>query len=278
MNRTPPIPVLRQLRREVAFGCPVPRCGSPYLTWHHFDPLWKEREHHEPSGMIALCREHHDQADAGAFKAADLRRLKLESGQQALGRQGEFNWRRNRLLVVLGNIMYYEPQVIFELNDEDIIWISRDEGGRMLLNLRSLSLTEEPRLMMLENFWLAGPGLKDLVCPPSGRLIDASYPNGDKVRIEFSDLPTFEELVKHYPVVEHMNEGIEDLPIVIEPPITVVEIAYRVAGAPIDFGPKGTRLGNISIATGFSSHAQVAVSLRLGPRETPRIPSYPIPL
>lgn len=52
MNRTPPEPVREILRKEVNFGCPIEGCGSPYLEYHHFDPPWHEREHHDPQGMI----------------------------------------------------------------------------------------------------------------------------------------------------------------------------------------------------------------------------------
>lgn len=58
LSRTPPIEVRRQLRKEVNFGCPVDGCGIPYLTWHHFDPPWNEKEHHDPNGMLALCANH----------------------------------------------------------------------------------------------------------------------------------------------------------------------------------------------------------------------------
>src|SRR5580693_411457 len=63
MTRTPPADIRRALRREVGFVCPVPGCTNPYLTRHHFDPIWRVREHHEPGGLIALCRDHHSQAD-----------------------------------------------------------------------------------------------------------------------------------------------------------------------------------------------------------------------
>lgn len=67
MNRNPPQKVLRILRKEVNFGCPYPGCGKPVLSWHHFDPPWHIREHHNPKGMIALCPEHHALADGGHY-------------------------------------------------------------------------------------------------------------------------------------------------------------------------------------------------------------------
>ncbi len=66
--RTPPIAVRRQLRREVGFGCSLPGCGVPYLTWHHFDPPWRQEHYHRVEGMIALCRDHADKADLVARK------------------------------------------------------------------------------------------------------------------------------------------------------------------------------------------------------------------
>ncbi len=77
VDRTkPPADIRRALRVEVGFGCPVDGCGSPYLTWHHFDPPWRERQHHDAAGMIALCLQHHKEADSGAFSHEQLRVLK----------------------------------------------------------------------------------------------------------------------------------------------------------------------------------------------------------
>ena len=76
MNRNPPLNIKRILRQEVNYGCPVPNCGSPLLIWHHFDPLWSVKQHHNPEGMIALCTQHHPMADSGVFSSDQLRRFK----------------------------------------------------------------------------------------------------------------------------------------------------------------------------------------------------------
>jgi hypothetical protein len=83
MDRNPPAGIRRQLAREVGFGCPVSRCGSPYLTWHHFDPPWAVRKHHDPAGMVALCRDHHPEADAGGFTVDQLREFKRSGRDSA---------------------------------------------------------------------------------------------------------------------------------------------------------------------------------------------------
>ena len=62
------------------FGCPIRfaegGCGSPLLVYHHFDPPWQGNYVHNPDGMIALCPEHHAQADAGLWTQAQLRDFK----------------------------------------------------------------------------------------------------------------------------------------------------------------------------------------------------------
>jgi hypothetical protein len=45
--------IVLALRREVNLGCPVAGCGSPFLTWHHFDPPWKLEHHHRPDEFRA---------------------------------------------------------------------------------------------------------------------------------------------------------------------------------------------------------------------------------
>ena len=72
MNRTPPKKVIQTLRQEVGFGCPIPNCGNPYLEWHHFDPPWSIENHHRPEGMIALCTQHHKNADNYAYTNEQL--------------------------------------------------------------------------------------------------------------------------------------------------------------------------------------------------------------
>lgn len=69
MGRVPPLPVRRELRQEVNFGCPV--CGAPILEYHHIVP-YSEVEEHDPDRMVALCPNHHREADNGAISRSTL--------------------------------------------------------------------------------------------------------------------------------------------------------------------------------------------------------------
>src|SRR5690349_17637133 len=102
LDRTPPAGVRRTLRTEVGFGCPIADCRKPFLTWHHFDPPWRERQHHDPAGMIALCREHHDAAEK-LFSKDELRALK-QAGLSVEDVKARFPWAKRSILVRLGGV------------------------------------------------------------------------------------------------------------------------------------------------------------------------------
>ncbi len=166
MNRTPPAKVMQILRTEVGFGCPVPNCGNPYLEWHHFNPVWKDKEHHNPEGMIALCAEHHKKADVGGFTNEQLHKFKLQGKKSFEKIKGRFDWLRNKLIVVIGGNLFYETLNILQIGTKPIIWLRRDENGYLLLNFRMLTLSGENRLILEDNNWLQQGDLSDFECPP----------------------------------------------------------------------------------------------------------------
>lgn len=256
MNRTPPKKVRQVLRNEVVFGCPINGCGNPYLEWHHFDPPWHVKEHHEPSGMIALCAEHHRKADAGAYTPDQLNKFKSEARSQSTDIQGKFDWLRNRILAVVGGNFFYETLVVIEFQGQPVIWFERDENGYLLLNLGMLSTTREARLILENNFWIGKGNFSDFECPPSGKLIRAEYPGGDMLRVEYFELLSIEDIQKRYP--DARASMWQDH---IKLPITAVEVHFRVGGTEIEFGPRWTRLpGNNVIQNGFISSCRVGIA------------------
>lgn len=270
MRREPSVAVRRGLAEEVGFGCPVAGCGSPYLTWHHFDPPWAMRQHHEPDGMVALCRDHHPEADAGAFTIEQLREMKREGRDRNKGIGARFNWMRDKLLAVVGGNFYYETPVVLRVQHLPVVWFNRDLSGRLLVNLQMLSTSPQPRMVMIDNFWLStGTDESEIVCPPSGRLISAKYPNGDQLKVEFRELASVEELDRRYAPagrpaeVKARFEGL-GMPVPdtgashaesvdrfgIEFPLAAVEITMEIAGTELRLGPKHTTLPGQNIMQG----------------------------
>jgi hypothetical protein len=285
MRREPPAAVRRQLAREVGFGCPVEGCGSPYLTWHHFDPPWAERQHHDPEGMIALCRDHHPEADAGAFTVEQLRNLKRIGRDRTAALGAQFNWMREELIAVIGGNFYVRTPIAVRVGDTPVVWFNRDEDGRLLVNLRALTTSGQPRMAMIDNFWVTeGSDEREIVCPPSGRLVSAKYPNGDRLKVEFREAKSAEDFETQFPPAElpaDLKARFERSGIPLSDPshlgsikasgirfpVATVEITLKIAGTDIDFGPNRTAVGGTMITGSWmvSNGVGEAVGMQIGP-------------
>jgi len=136
ISRNPPEAVKLLLRQEVGFGCPLPYCRLPFLSFHHFDPPWHKEHHHRPEGMIALCVQHHEMADRGAFDKARLHALK-KSDHSVSDVKAKFEWARSKQLIRLGGL-YASPEGTVLLNrwgNFPAVSMSETDEGLMELSL-----------------------------------------------------------------------------------------------------------------------------------------------
>lgn len=239
MQRTPPTNVRRRLRQEVYFGCPVPDCGSPYLTWHHFDPPWRRRQHHNPTGMIALCREHHDKAEAGTYTIEQLRHFKVIPWCATTPANGRFDWLRRELVAVLGDNLFIDTPTLIAMRKTTVIGFTRDSHNHMLLDVNMPSATGRQRLSVKESGFVADGNPVDFEAPPHGRLIAARYANGDRIRIEFFDISSKEDAVKLYPSgpFAHAN---------LTYPAVAVDFELILPGLGIHIDSRGTQVSGVS--------------------------------
>lgn len=254
MNRKPPSSVINQLRKEVGFGCPAPDCGNPYLEWHHFDPPWSAAPHHNPDGMVALCAEHHKKADYGSYTNEQLLKFKQTKTDSALVR-GQFDWRRNKLLAVVGGNYYYETPRILVIDNHEVVSLTRDDDGYLLLNIEMLSLSNEVRLKMVENCWENIGEPVEMVCPPSGKDLRVLYKNGDSLAIHFyvvADHAAFQEKFKRSPYE------------VLEFPLTVAEVNCEVGGTDIKLTPTGTTIRTNQFIGNFMAFCGCGMQFELG--------------
>ncbi len=257
ISRTPGVRVQRELRREVGFSCPLPgldgtpRCGNPYLTWHHFDPPWRTKHHHNPEGMIALCRTHHDMADQGAYTKEQLHQFKKQASNQFKRVRGKLDWMRHDLVAAVGSNLFYKTPIIFQYYEDRIIWFERDNQNHLLLNLDLLPLPGSPQVQMQNNIWQVIEEPVDIECPPSGKLAHIKYENGNDLRIEFQNIDTATKLQRKYPDVQIAFD--------IHLPVVVVEIYMSVKEANISFNPQETNLGTNTYRRCFISNWPVAL-------------------
>ena len=277
VTRTPPAAVRRQLRQEVGFGCPVDGCGSPYLTWHHFDPPWSEHRHHDLAGMIALCQEHHRMADAGAFTADQLRALKAAGHEREDQVRGRFNWMRQEVLAVVGGNFYFETPIILQIQERPVVWWNRDQDGFMLLNVEMLTASGQPRARIEDNDWITAGAEADIECPPSGRRLRIDYPNGDQLCVEFDTIDSEENLKARYadlfpelPPLPPAPPGFErpqmpdlsKVPDEVTFPVTMAEVTMDIADTPLRLGPRRTELMGASQMMGcWSIRSRVGISI-----------------
>lgn len=254
LRREPPARVRRLLRQEVGFGCPYESdgesCGNPYLEWAHFDPPWAERHHHNPAGMIALCHHHHTIADA-ALTTDQWRRLKVRARVNAPEVRGRFAWKRESLLARIGGLNclwtadFKGTMVVFRHWSQPVVWFTRDSEGYQLLNIRMLTISGEPRVRMNDNFWTRIGSPIDVVCPPSGRLLQIEYANGDLLKIEYRERST--------PPSFFM--GMTDFPM----PSTTLDVHLSVGGTSIKFGPEPAMLGSRNFRNNWVANLPVAM-------------------
>jgi hypothetical protein len=245
-GRNPPRDVLRQLRQEVGFCCPVQECGCPYLTWHHFDPPWRNEHHHRPEGMIALCRHHADEADHGAFTNAQLRALKRTGRQRAVEVRGRLDWMRRDLLTVLGGAFSYQDDLILTMGTQRCIWFNRDDDGYLLLNFKMPTLAGKTRATIEDNVWSVVPEVDEVICPPSGRLVDVNYGDGDHFRAEFFPLDTASDVISRYP--NFLPRWTSHL----DYPLTALELTETTAHTLFQFFPDHTSFPGVEMAGYFS--------------------------
>ena len=256
LNRTPPSAIRRQLRREVGFGCPARDCGIPYLTWHHFDPPWRDRQHHEPEGMIALCLLHAGQADAGAFTKERLQELKRKAPENAEEIRGELTWMRREVLALVGGNWYFDTPTILQVGNTSAIAFDRDADGYLLLNLRFPSPTGMPRVRIVENFFTVNPDqVDDVACAARGRTIQIDYANGDRFSHQYRDIRDQNALLERYGL--YIGGPIPDQ---IRFPLTVVEVSERTQGI-LDFDAHQTWIGGMRMTRSWSISNHVGVMI-----------------
>jgi hypothetical protein len=189
-NRDPGEAIKRQLRDEVNFGCPVQECGSPILTYHHFDPPWADNFEHNVPGMVALCKPHHDRADGGLWTKEQLREMKRNPYvNNAIRVQWPYSPECLVLKVgpclVVGSgsalrlngrhVMHFRPEAIERLGMNTVTFDSEinDANGRVWLRITD------------NWFDLETSDTSDVEFPPHAKRFVAKHDDQTKIRLQF---------------------------------------------------------------------------------------------
>lgn len=171
MNRTPPESVLHELRREVNFGCPFPECGRPILSWHHFDPPWHEKNHHNPEGMIALCPEHHGLADGNNYTREQLRSWKKKPNNIE-NIKYNIPWLWDNFVYEIGT-SFWSPDAQIKFNDTTIMQAKMSgQGEPWKLSMVLLGESGQILAKIEDNFVTAPVSLNDFNISYQGKNLE----------------------------------------------------------------------------------------------------------
>lgn len=201
MKREPPPKVIKELCREVGFACPV--CASPFLTWHHFDPPWRHKQHHNPSGMIALCPEHAAHADGGHWTVKQLKQLKkpLNLEERVIA---SWPWHPEKVVLMLGNSYYVGERALLRIGGRRVLGASRysplgDEHSTVMLSV-SLQDSKGRPILTLENNFLSfyAAHLVEIRCPPQARSLEFKSTNGERLKLQHKRL-SLQEFIEQVP-------------------------------------------------------------------------------
>ncbi len=219
--------------------------------------------------MIALCVEHAPKADNGAFTDDQLRELKRVGVERAKEVRGQFDWMRDEILVRVGGSYFYQQDRVFEVGTQPVIWFNRDDDGYLLLNFVMPKFFDAPRATIVDNFWSIAPDVKEVICPPSGRLIDIDYGDGDRFRAEFLTLKSQSEALDRFPDAQIW---ISDVTF----PLTVVELAESTANPIFQFDRDQIRIGTNVFLGGSFAMRNTAAGMRVDVSPADQVFLFPI--
>lgn len=248
LTRTPPESVRAILRAEVGKGCPF--CGDMLLDYHHFDPPWSVRNHHEPQGMIALCVKHHRFADRGAFTNRQLHARKLTAAN-SFKRSG-FPWMRRRMLAIVGGNFFFETPILLQWRNRPLICLDRDESGYLSLSLAWPVASDSVVPLLERNDWIDHEVIQDLQCSPT--CIKAKLQSGDRLEVRFRPTETAHDLLARY---KSAKPDDWDIPF----PITSVEVTARSKFAGFALTPTKTVVGGFSGSGLLARGCDVGIAL-----------------
>ena len=107
------------------------------------------------------------------------------------------------------------------------------------------------RAVIEDNFWLKRGNVSDLESPPGGKSLAVSYANGDRLSIEFVEVPDEDALRRRFP---HAPDG-------LNLPVTTVAVELVVPALHLALDTRATRIGTNTITGGLVSHCGVGLSV-----------------
>jgi hypothetical protein len=156
MTATAEIPsaVRLQLRREACFGCCA--CGHPFVEYHHIVPRATEK-HHRPEDMMALCPNHHHQANIGAIDVEAQREWKRVPFNRTQGlAKGQLTYPGRFVAVRVGSTLLIGNGSKLAIDGTSLLRIRVGRDRRLLVSMDLRDDDDRSILNVVDNEWVTG--------------------------------------------------------------------------------------------------------------------------
>lgn len=134
LSRNIPERVKKEIRQSDGFGCIF--CGCPIIEYEHIEPTFVEAKEHDPAKMTLLCSYHHTNVTKGIISKSQVWNQKLLA--QAKNKKIVYadDERQNISMLLIGTNEIHIKQrcVILSVYQKDIIWIDKNNDGKLVLN------------------------------------------------------------------------------------------------------------------------------------------------
>ena len=192
-------PTKDALRREVGYVCPVEGCGSPYLTWHHFDPPWTKGHIDRVEGMIALCAEHHNAANANAYSIDQLKLLKKSLNTAVV--HGDVLLRRSNTVFVASDNISHRCLGLLKFKGVPLVYFKKLESEpEYQLFISTIDKMGRLEQIIMGNFWEVDPENYVVIATPITRdICITKLDSSVKISLKFRDAKDAkEENIRNY--------------------------------------------------------------------------------
>jgi hypothetical protein len=150
--RYAPANVRRYLRQEAGFGCAY--CGNPLLENAHIIPFHESREF-PVEHMVALCPNHHTEADLGHISEEVLRDWKknpYNKNRSVVGKK--FIVTGRDVVVHMGSNDFVNTHGILCANNFDLISLTRIDDSYLSLDINLFDRFQRWVALAYENNWM----------------------------------------------------------------------------------------------------------------------------
>ena len=149
---TIPLQIQKQLQKETLYGCAI--CGCPILEYAQIIP-YGDTQTFIPENMVSLCPFHHLQYRNGDNLSESFLRNAKNNPYNKTHENDSFIIQSQDISIVVGKCKFVNTSRILIIDAFDIIYIKRENGKYVLLDINFFDKLNNLMAIVSENSWTA---------------------------------------------------------------------------------------------------------------------------